>query len=121
MRYSNMRMELIEHLRALSDYDYQIDCWINGKCPDGIEHDELDYLIHFIFDDTELAVNPKRLIGLLLKNENEANLIQDVCNKIEFVFIKYGTNLTDDEYIKCPEWRKVVDAARLAYQAVSTD
>lgn len=118
MKYPAMRKELLEYLAGLSDPEYQKKCWVDGICPTGIEHDEFDYAVHFLFDDTTLSSDAKSLIGVFLKDESEANLVQSVCEKIQAVFNKYGTNLSDQEYIDCPEWRGVVSAARNAYKTI---
>lgn len=121
MKYPEMRKELIDYLLGLSDLKYQRDCWVDGKCPSGIEHDEFDYVVHFLFDDTELSSNAKSLVGYLLKNEHEANLVQNLCQKIEDIFDKYGTDLSDSEYINCPEWDEIVSAAKKAHATISLE
>ncbi|TVQ84561.1 MAG: hypothetical protein EA357_02775 [Micavibrio sp.] len=118
MKYPEMRKELINHLRDLSDLQYQRECWVNGKCPGNVEHDGFDYAVHFLFDDTELALNAKNLIGFLLKDDHEANLIQGLCQIIENIFEKYGTGLSDAEYINCPEWTAVISSAKRAHLAL---
>ena len=80
MKYPEMREELLSHLSKLADEEYQRSCWVEGLCPDGIEHDELDYTIHFLFDDTELSSTPQSLIGVLLRNENEAKKVFRACS-----------------------------------------
>lgn len=119
MKYPEMRQELIGYLLGLSDLRYQRECWVRGECPSGIEHDEFDYAVHFFFDDTELSVNAKSLIGFLLADENEAVLIQALCQRIEAIFDKYGTDLSDEEYINCPEWDAVIFAAKKACAVIS--
>lgn len=119
MKYPEMRKELIAYLSGLSNLQYQRDCWVNGNCPDGVEHDEFDYVVHFLFDDTKLSSNPKSLIGYLLKNESEAILIQRLCQEIERIFEKYGTNLSDEEYMACHEWSTVISTARQAHAEIT--
>ncbi len=118
MKYPEMRRELINYLLGLSDPDYQKNCWIDGICPAGVEHDEFDYAVHFLFDDTDLCSDAKSFIGVFLKDEKEANLIQKLCEHIEVIFDKYGTELSDEEYINCLEWGFVVTAAKEAYLAL---
>ncbi len=111
MKYPEMRNDLVGYLGGLSSLSYQRACWANENCPEGIKHDEFDYVIHFLFDDTTLSSEPEKWIGLCLRNDKEAELIKLICTKIENVLQKYGDELTDAEYIELPEWQVVVDTA----------
>jgi len=119
MKYPKMRTELLDYLENLSNWDYQNDCWVNGKCPSGIEHDELDYSIHFLFDDTALSDDPESLIDIFLKNKEEADSIRLLCDELQIIFKKYGTKLSDEEYINLAEWKNVVRAAQAAFAKLS--
>ncbi|MBU2714241.1 SCO4402 family protein [Zooshikella harenae] len=119
MKYPAMRNELLSYLKDLSNWDYQNDCWVNGKCPYGVEHDELDYAIHFLFDDTVLSDDPESLIGVFLRNKEEADSIRSLCNELQIVFEKYGTELSDREYINLVEWKDVLMFAQLAFRKLS--
>ena len=109
-----MRNELLEHLNALSDLSYQRACWVLNKCPEGIEYDELDYTVHFLFDDTTLSTEPDKWIGLILKNTEEATSIQNLCSLLGNIFKRYGYDKDDAEYIELPEWSDVVNAAKFS-------
>lgn len=114
IKYPKLRAELLGYLQALSDVDYQKNCWIDRQCPSGIKHDELDYAVHFLFDDTPLAKNPESSIGVILVDITEVNLIKDVTKSIENVFNIYGNGLSDEEYINKPEWACVLRSASVA-------
>jgi len=109
-----MRRELIQHLEALADTRYQQECWVKGHCPPGIEYDEFDYVVHFIFDDTPLSDNPNNLIGVVLCDTLEADAIKQLTCSLNSIFDNYGMNLSDSEYITKPEWRDVVASAQKA-------
>ena len=111
MKYPSMREELINYLKGLSDLDYQKKCWILNDCPIGVEYDELDLAIHFLFDDTQLATDPEALIGDLLIDKMEAESIKLVCDALNKLFEKYGLYKTDEEYINFVEWSDVVESA----------
>ncbi len=114
VKYPEMRKELVGHLQALSDPDYQRRVWV-GKNKEGtIQHDEFDYAVHFLYDDTPLSDDPRSTIGWILSTELEADLIEKLVGAIESIFQKYGTGLTDEQYIGLAEWGGVVDAAREA-------
>lgn len=110
----SMRVDLMTFLESLSNYEYQMNCWVRGNCPMGVE-DNFDMSVHFFFDDTGLAQDASSLIGYLLYDETEAELITNVCHAINILFDKYGTKLKDDEYLNKPEWQGILNTAQIAY------
>jgi len=118
MRYQNMRNELIGYLKGLSDREYQKRCWVLKNCPNGVENDELDYVVHFLFDDTQLGTNPESLIGYILKDDVEVEAIKSICYELDSIFEKYGYDLSDDDYINLPEWTNVIKKAENALGAI---
>lgn len=119
MKYPDMRDELIDYLVSLSDKDYQDAVWVRREARSGVVHDELDYAIHFIYDDTCLGQNPSEAIGWFLKNEDEAESIRSLVLALNLVFSKYGLDLSDREYIAKPEWSDVVRAAERSRSVLS--
>lgn len=111
LKCPEMRQELIDYLRGLSDRSYQYQAWVHDRRPGG-GHDELDYAIHFLYDDTKLARDPVSTVGWLLKSAEEVDLISKLIEKIDFVLDKYGCDLTDREYLEKPEWDDVIQAAK---------
>src|SRR5690606_17006667 len=118
LMYPNMRQELLEYLDGLADRDYQQKVWVRGEPYPGVEHDELDYALHFLFDDTDLASTPEKSIGVFLFNDDEARAVHSVAEALDALLTQYGVNLSDAEYLAKPEWTQVVDAARLALQTL---
>lgn len=114
LKYPSMREELISYLGELSDKEYQIRNWLPENSEDGIPKSSLDYSVHFLFDDTNLSLDPKKCIGFFLYNENEANVISKLIRAIDVLFKVYGDKLTDKEYICTPEWLEVMHAAATA-------
>lgn len=113
LNYPDMRGELIDYLHALSDREYQRQAWVLGNRPGG-GYDELNYAIHFLYDDTDLAKDPSSLIGWILTGENEANAITSLIRALDTVFDKYGTDLSDEEYLDKTEWGTVLNMAKNA-------
>jgi hypothetical protein len=113
-----LRFQLVENLKALSDVDYQVREWINRSPEDNPEFDEMDYIIHFLYDDTELAENPYDAVGSILLNKNEADTLKSLSTCLDNIFSKYGTDLNGPEYIKLPEWIHVVECARIALSEI---
>lgn len=121
VQFPEMRNELIESLRGLSDIEYQKRIWINARSEGSIQHDEFDYVVHFLFDDTSLATDPDSLIGVILKNFDEVAIIKPVIEALGELFDALGLDRTDEEYVKSTEWSSVVNAAKIAYAKISAN
>lgn len=121
MKFPNIRNQLIVTLKGLSDITYQHSCWVNHNCPEPIKYDEFDLAVHFLFDDTTLYSEPENWIGLCLKNKDEAIKVKEVCDAIEAIFEKYGSSLSDKEYIELPEWKAVLSTAAVAFKCIHDD
>lgn len=113
LKYPEMREELIDYLHGLSDREYQYQAWVEGNRPGG-GHDELDYAIHFLYDDTDLANDTESMVGWILTGKDEVNAITNLVNILDALFDKYGTELTDKEYLIKDEWGGVIKAAKFA-------
>lgn len=111
LKFPSMREELISYLSGLSDLEYQYQAWVERSSP-GLDYDELNYTIHFLYDDTGLAENASDWIGLVLRDEIEARSVENVVSALDVVFDKYGTELSDKEYLEKKEWLWVVNASK---------
>lgn len=118
LKFPQMREELIEYLRELSDFDVQKKEWIASSNPDGHPKSQFDYSVHFLFDDTCLATEPNEAVGWYLNDEKEAQLISDVVNALNQIFDRYGVGLSDEDYMKVPEWMDVLNASAKALEVV---
>lgn len=118
MQYPEMREELVGYLKALADPDYQREAWLAKKFPPGIQYDCLDFAIHFIYDDTELAADPESLVGVILKDQAEVDAIKMVTTRLDKMFEKLGVELTDLEYLQSPYWEEVVVSAQEALKTI---
>ena len=114
VEHAHLREELVWNLYALADPAYQKRAWVEHDFPKSVEYDDFDMVVHFFFDDTGLADGGETQIGLILENVEEARAVSDVVCAIDGVLTKHGTKLADAEYISCPEWTCVVEAARSA-------
>ncbi|MBV6663703.1 hypothetical protein KV572_22365 [Pseudomonas yamanorum] len=117
LKFPSMREELVSYLAGLSDSYYQYRAWVERSSPD-LAYDELDYTIHFLYDDTGLAENAYTWIGLVLKNDQEARAIEDVVQAINALFDKYGTDLSDKEYLEKEEWARIVCVSKDALKVL---
>lgn len=118
MQYPEMREELVGYLKALADPDYQREAWLDKKFPPGIQYDCLDFTIHFIYDNTDLAADPESLVGVILKDQVEVDAIKVVTTRLNKMFEKLGVELTDFEYLQSPYWGEVVVSAKEALKTI---
>jgi hypothetical protein len=121
IKYPSLRANLLSFLESLSDKEYQQNVWVEGRSRDDIEHDEFDYSVHFFFDDTDLARDAKSDIGYILYDDEEAESISVLTQILDKIFKKYGTTLSDADYIALPEWVMVIDAANAALKVVRSN
>ena len=112
MRYPAMRVDLMASIEDLARIES-----LQQPSPAG---SLLDYAVHFLFDDTGLAEDASSCVGVFLANEAEAVLVSRVCDAVDAVFQKYGTELSDPEYSRCPEWTQVVRSAQAAQILLSS-
>jgi hypothetical protein len=121
IRYPNLRINLISFLESLSDKEYQQHVWIEGRRLDGVVHDEFDYSVHFLFDDTDLARDAKSDVGYILYDDEEAESISFLTQIIDRMLKKHGTKLSDADYMALPEWPMVIDAANAALKVIRSN
>ena len=121
MKHPEMRNQLISILQSLSNWEYQKKCWVLNEYPKGVEYDDFDLSVHFLFDDTELASDPEKNIGYILKDKIEAQTVKAVCDELDKIFSKYGLDKTDEEYINLVEWEKVIESASKALKIIQVE
>lgn len=114
VEYPAMRAELLDHLGALADRQYQLEAWVRHNFPPDVEFDEFAECVHFFFDDTELGTAPENLIGILLHDKVEVVAIKHLARALDRLFQVHGTGLSDKAYIETAEWPDVVSRAQEA-------
>lgn len=119
VKYPDMRRMLIENIHILSDRQHQQRVWVQFDIDPNIV-DNFDEVVHFFFDDTTLAEEPDALVGIILKNAEEAQVVKKVTKAIDHLLDTLGKKCPDEEYVSSPEWDAVVQAAREA-KAIITD
>lgn len=103
-----MRKELIGYLKELSDAEYQKKNWLPNSANSGKPKSAFDYSVNFLFDDTTLSTDPESCIGWFLLNQSEADAMKQLTNSIDDVFQKYGTMLSDEQYLQVSEWQSII-------------
>lgn len=63
-------------------------------------------------DDLQIRDSPSSAIGDVLRDDREAAAFAPLNDALEGLFEKYGTELSDKEYLSLAEWIPVVAAAK---------
>lgn len=116
VRWPHRRHSLVWYLYQLADPQFQQDKWIDGQ-PDGTGNlYGFSFVVHFFFDDTDLAEHPETTLGDILLDELEVSAVGDVGCTLSQVYDQVGPGKADLDYISFPSWQKVVDSAHKAYR-----
>jgi hypothetical protein len=79
---------------------------------------DLTNSVHWLVDDTSWDHNnPRESIGTLLRDDNEANAVEQLVNAIVTVSERQGPTASDAQWFRDTDWRQV---RRLAAQAAAT-
>lgn len=110
--YPDLRFQVVEALRSLSDLDYQRRAWgkVDPRVPN--RQDDLSLNIHILYDDCAVLPQPKDALGTLLHPEEVGPL-----ERLEVVLgplIDSLGNSPDATYLADPRWPVVVSTAREA-------
>lgn len=119
MQYPELRQELIENLKILSDRGYQQAVWVARKFPPGIEFDCLDYATNFLFADTKLSTNPDSLVGVMLIDQAEVDCVKKVTCALDRLLKTHGTDKSDAFYLSTAEWEDVLRTAETACECLT--
>ncbi|GCD42336.1 SCO4402 family protein [Streptomyces paromomycinus] len=111
------RLHVVPAVVALASPTWQREVWLD---PDQFEN--LDYVVHVLFDDFCEADNPSRWLGQSLRTEEETELMARLGAAYDAVQGAVGADAEDEAYLDSPSWPAVVAAAaRLAQVLVTND
>lgn len=113
------REDLADCLSALANPVCQVRAWLSREIDQNRYFTCFDHCVEFLFDDTDLATDPSSYIGLILVDEAEALPVREVGAAIDSLLDRYGTTLSDEAYIRTPEWIAVLYTARRALDLLS--
>ena len=71
--------------------------------------DSLDYLVHFLFDDTSLAEDAHSTIGWILESEEEAACVKDLVAATNNFLEAFPEDVTPERAFTDPLWKEVRD------------
>ena len=121
VQYTQIRDDLIDILRYLSDDKYQRELWLERTRNYVVEEDffhSIDEISHFIFDDMQLDCRAHDAIGTILENAQEAEAVRVVADSLNKCIDALG-NASDKEYIEYGGWTDVVSSAAMAYRIIT--
>lgn len=111
LKYPMIRVRLLRALADLSDVDRHSEEWFSDISEDGRG---LGEVIHVLYDDTQLAVDPSGYLGLALVSEGEVTLVGDLARALGALGpLDRAARLRGD-----PRWDDVVAQARRALLAM---
>jgi hypothetical protein len=104
--YPQMRAELAETLRILTDVNHQRRVWVEHELLDEMQYDNFDHAVHFLY--------AWRGRGRLRRGRRRASKDRRRNQDSGSPIAAHGKNLRDEEYLACPEWQGVLESARVA-------
>jgi hypothetical protein len=116
VEFPAMRREVVDALHSLRDIDHQRASWVLHK--DQQPYDDLTANTNILYDDTGVLPDPNPRVGAVLFAEDVEPLLR-LSAVLTPLLNKLG-NRPDEDYIHDASWPLVVDAARQAYEALSS-
>lgn len=114
--FPEMRDEIREALRALSDPVHQQTRW--GRYVEGVNYyDDLTVNVHILYDDTAVLPDPANAVGSVIL-EREVPALRVVGNAFGPLLHDIGDR-PDSDYLADPRWPLVVQAARAALNVMN--
>jgi hypothetical protein len=117
VEHPEARMRLLDTLQALADPDHQRRIWVERSFPHPDYYEDLDLHIHQLYDDSDVAEDPRGHIGYTLRNEDEARAMENLNAVLSPLIDSLPPDVDDATVIAMPEWQAVIAAARQALRA----
>ncbi|MFJ6510161.1 hypothetical protein ACIQMO_07950 [Streptomyces sp. NPDC091406] len=110
------RVHLVPAVLALANPPWQRDVWLDPEV-----FEDLDHVIHILFDDFCDAEHPERYLGIGLRSEEEVALFKELDRALT-VAEDQAPGGYDEEMLRVEGWAEVVAVAgRLAQVMVAQD
>ncbi|MFG3280447.1 hypothetical protein [Streptomyces sp. NPDC048111] len=111
------RLHVVPAVLALATPSWQREVWLNQG-----EFEDLDHVVHVLFDDFCDADDPLPWLGKSLRTEGEVALMRQLGEAYSAVESVVGRDARDEDHLEAPAWADVVSvAARLAQMMVTND
>ncbi|MFJ4189098.1 hypothetical protein [Kitasatospora sp. NPDC089509] len=111
------RLHVVPAVVALASPTWQREVWLDQE-----QLEDLDYIVHVLFDDFCDAHEPARFLGGSLRTEQEVELMARLGVAYSAVQDAVGARSPDEVFLDAPGWPAVVSAAaRLAQVMLAND
>ena len=97
IRFPAMCNELMACLKDL------LESWAIGPLDLRRTESDLDFVIHFLYDDTALSEDASREVGWFLRGDEEAARIREIVAAMDVFFEEFGTYLKEAHWLQ--DWR----------------
>lgn len=78
---------------------------------------DIDEIVHFFFDDTDLFPHANAEIGTFLKDNNEADAIRELLTSLNGIIHELG-DVSTRRYAEHPDWKDIEEKARIALNLI---
>ncbi|MFE5586688.1 hypothetical protein [Kitasatospora sp. NPDC056531] len=113
----NFRLHVVPAVVSLASPTWQREVWLDRD-----QFEDLDYIVHVLFDDFCDAREPARFLGGSLRTEEEVELMARLGTVYGAVQDAVGARSPDEAFLDAPGWPAVVAAAaRLAHVMLNND
>ncbi|MER7669569.1 hypothetical protein ABTY61_14010 [Kitasatospora sp. NPDC096128] len=111
------RLHVVPAVVALASPTWQREVWLDRE-----QFEDLDHVVHVLFDDFCDADEPERHLGLSLRTDEEVELMARLGAAYGAVQDTVGAQAPDEVFLDAPGWPDVVSAAaRLAQVMLGND
>jgi hypothetical protein len=112
-----MRRDVMDSLAVLGDREYQQRAWVRKEGFKLGQHDDFDYHVHVLYDDTEVLRDPAAAIGTVLLPGDEVNRLEALAELLDRLLDELG-DVAGTAYLNHQRWPDVVRLAGLALAAM---
>ena len=118
VEFPGRRIEVIESIKDLSDFEMQKRKWVDPTHPCRFSA-KLTYPIDVLLDEHDLdQSNWSSNIGWILRDEKEGQKVHEAAKALMRVIREIGNDQPDSTYIDYPLWADVVSKAKVAYEVL---
>lgn len=120
VEFPDVRLNVVSVLESLADTGHQHRVWLDrGPAPDDAV-DNLDLVVHVLFDDSRVLEDPEEAVGEVLRSRDEARAARALAEVLGPLVDELG-DVGDEVYLASPRWPAVVTAARDVLDAMRAD
>lgn len=110
LRFQSRRSELLFTLDDIINLESEAGATQNDR--------EIDFIVHFLFDDTDLAEDPASEVGNTLFDDDEAEAVKSVTSLLDLMISEIGDK-ADKDFLAHHSWDTLIDRAKKALDMLS--